>query len=372
MPGQTPPVRGKKNHRPSRPLRVLLVDAEPQVHQDVAQCLDGVTMELIHASSLDQARRHLAKSSADLVLIASDQPDGDGLDLAGEIQGKGAVTQTIILSGRPTLTGAVEAIRAGAADFIAKPLNPVEFTERVDQVRLKHETVRQQKREVLRLRRVCRKLNNVRKEVAQQVDILCKDLVTAYQELAEQMNQVVQTSEFAGVIRQELDLEQLLRKTLEYLLQKVGPTNAAIFLPAGSDEYTLGGYVNYDCTSDSAEVLLQHLADVVAPRVAERGGPIHITDSATLAAWIGSDMALLTDSHMVAFTCWHEQEPLAVVILFRHESDTYDPGILEMSESIAPMLGEFLAKLIRIHHRHLDIEDGPEEDDGDFTWGNAA
>ena len=323
-------------------------------------------MELIHASSLDQARRHLAKSSADLVLIASDQPDGDGLDLAGEIQGKGAVTQTIILSGRPTLTGAVEAIRAGAADFIAKPLNPVEFTERVDQVRLKHETVRQQKREVLRLRRVCRKLNNVRKEVAQQVDILCKDLVTAYQELAEQMNQVVQTSEFAVLVRQELDLEELLRKSLEFLLQKAGSTNAAIFLPSSSDDYSVGGYVNYDCTTDSADILLQHLADVLAPRLGELTEPIHITDNDELGQWIDADTAFLADSHMIAFACRHDDEPLAVAVVFRDGSEPYDPAMVEICDTIGPMLGDCLARLIRIHHRHVC-----DDDDGS-TWETSG
>ena len=374
MAGLPPTASGRKarKRRPIKPLRVLVVDRQPDIGASLAGRVGEYQIEMVQVSSLAEARQHLSAFPVDVALIDDEQPDGCGANLVDELSRRVDGTLSIVVSAQPTMDGSVRAIRAGAIDYIAKPIEAQELTRRLEHAGQRHQLQYERRRRLRRLRRVCKKLNRMRNDIRQQVDILCQDLVAAYQELAVQMNQVVQTSEFAGVIRQELDLEQLLRKTLEYLLQKVGPTNAAIFLPAGSDEYTLGGYVNYDCTSDSAEVLLQHLADVVAPRVAERGGPIHITDSATLAAWIGSDMALLTDSHMVAFTCWHEQEPLAVVILFRHESDTYDPGILEMSESIAPMLGEFLAKLIRIHHRHLDIEDGPEEDDGDFTWGNAA
>src|SRR5690606_37867773 len=135
-----------------------------------------------------------------------------------------------------------------------------ELNQRVDAAIDRHRRDAQREQRTKRLRRLCRKLNEAREEVTQQVDVLCNDLVTAYQELANQMQQVVQTSEYAGLIRDELDLEGLLRKTLEFLVHKAGACNAAIFLPATADEYSLGGYVNYDCTSDSADILLQHLA----------------------------------------------------------------------------------------------------------------
>ena len=372
MAGQPPSASGRKarKRRPIKPLRVLVVDREPDIGSSLVGCVSEYQIEMVQVSSLAEARQHLATFPVDVALIDDDQPDGCGANLAGELSRKVDGTLSILVSAKPTIDGTIRAIRAGAIDFIAKPVEPKELAKRLEHAGRRHQVQYDRRRRLRRLRRVCKKLNRMRNDVRQQVDILCQDLVAAYQELAVQMNQVVQTSEFAGVIRQELDLEQLLRKTLEYLLQKVGPTNAAIFLPAGSDEYTLGGYVNYDCTTDSAEVLLQHLADVVAPRVAERAEPVHVTDGATLSAWIGTEMALLTDSHLVAFTCWHDREPLAVVILFRDAFDVYDPSIVEMCESIAPTLGEYLAKLIRIHHRHLDLED--DQEGGDFTWDNAA
>src|SRR5690606_39228493 len=155
------------------------------------------------------------------------------------------------------------------------------------------------------------------REVSEQVDILCHDLVTAYQDLAVQMQQVVHTSEYAMVIRDELDLEKLLRRTLEYIIEKAGASNAAIFLPSSMDEYSLGGYVNYDCTPESADMLLQHLGDVFAPKVARQNELVHITDNIALCGWLGDDAMWLEDRHVLAFGCRQDDEALAVIAVFR-------------------------------------------------------
>ena len=50
------------------------------------------------------------------------------------------------------------------------------------------------------------------------------------------MNQGMIVTEFGGLIRQELDIESLLRTTLEFVLGRCGPTNAAVFLPTTSGD----------------------------------------------------------------------------------------------------------------------------------------
>ncbi len=355
------------------PLRVLLVDSEQDVYRAVTQSVVGRPMRLVQVPTMGEARQHLSQAPIDLALIACDQPDGEGILMVREIAERYPGTQTILLSRQPTLDGAMQALRAGADDLIVKPLNLVELRDRISHVAARHRTLCSQQRKVQRLQRVCRKLNQVRKDVAQQVDILCKDLVTAYQELAEQMQQVVQTSEFAGLMRQELDLEAFLRKTLEFLLQKVGSTNAAIFLPSNDQEYSLGGYVNYDCTSDSADVLLQHLADVAAPRFSELTRSLHLTDNATLREWLGDDAAYMEDNHVIIFSCSNDEETLAVFMLFRDQSEPFAAGTLELCDALAPMLAEYLMRLIRIHHRHLPhVELEEEEEDDTPEWGSAA
>jgi hypothetical protein len=208
-------------------------------------------------------------------------------------------------------------------------------------------------------------LNQLRCEVTEQVDVLCSDLVCAYQDLASQMQQAMQASEFASALKRELDLEQLLRKTLEYLLAKAGQTNAAIFMPTGPNQFTLGGYINYDCATDSADVILKNLADGLAPQVADQDKTLHITDNDALAAWFGADATYLMGSHLIVFNCRHEEEVLAVVVLFRDMGQPYDESVLETVNTISPILGDYLARAIRIHHRHIDGLD-------DESWDAVA
>ena len=350
---------------------MLLVDHESAVQARLVEATKGHRLIVRQAASVAEARKLLAEEPTDLAVIEPDLPDGSGLDLAQAIRRARPAAQTIMLSATPTVESAVEALRAGAADFVTKPVDVKDLSRRLRLAVRAHETIIDKDRRIARLRRLCKKLSDAREEVSQQVDILCNDLVSAYQELATQMQEVVQTNEFATLLKEELDLEQVLRKTLEYLLRKAGPTNAAIFLPASADEFTLGGYVNYDCTSESADVLLDHLADVMAPKLLDRTDPLQITDNDTLHRWIGEDAAYLEDSHVLAFNCMHKQESLAIVVLFRDRSEPFSTAVVESCTSISPLLADYLAKVIRVHHRHLT--DPLEEDDGeDWSGGLAA
>lgn len=355
-----PPATGTPNA--ARPFRILLVDRETQVRELLSQAVESQRIMLSHAVTLEDARRKLDEQAVDLVLVDPTMPDGSGMAFAADVRRRQPLTQTIVVTGEPSLERAIEAIRLGAADFIAKPMDMEELNLCVRQAMDRAREDRRRARRNQRLRKICKKLNTAHQEVTRQVDVLCNDLVTAYQELAQQMQQVVQTSEFSNIIGEELDLEKLLRKTLEYLLQKAGPTNAAIFLPSTGDEFTLGGYVNYDCTKTSADLILAHLADVVAPKMTNRPQPVHITDNTTLAQWIGDDAAYLADSHVLAFACRHDDETLAVITLFRDQAQPYTQEVLEVCTALAPLLGDYLARVIRVHHRHIPGFAGTSED----------
>ncbi len=366
VPSRSQTKSSQLNHGPDKTLRVLLVDGDPKVRGAVNKVMLDQPIALTYADNLDEARSELEKKEVDLALINLEQPDGQGLDLAAELAGSNTSTQSIMIGSKTSFNNGLLTIPPAETDFICKPFDSRELAFRIIQAKFRVESQGQQYRKVKRLKRMCRKLNRVRKDVAQQVDILCQDLVTAYHELAVQMNQVMVTSEFAGLIHEELDLENFLRKALEFLLRKVGPTNAAIFLPSSGDEYSLGGYVNYDCSGDSDDILLEGLADVLAPRIANHGQSLHLTNRHDMVQWLDGEAEFMADSHMVGFTCCDEQENLAVVVLFRDETEPFNASVVELCESIAPMCSEYLAKLIRIHHRHI-VDDGP-----DSTWDECV
>ncbi len=352
-------------HQTKHPSRVLVVDPDPDFTTLIERVAGGdASMQITRTVSIADARQFLESHAVDLAVINPQLPDGSGLDLAGDLKKSKKITQTIVTTDKPDLDAAIAAIRAGACDFIVKPVELDEVSQRIHAALERQTQDKLQAGRVRRLRRLCKKLNQARVDVSRQVDILCNDLVTAYQELAVQMQQTHTDSGYGQLVNNELDLEALLRKTLEYLMEQAGPTNAAVFLPASLDEYSLGGYVNYDCTAESADMLLEHLADVLAPRVSDAEGVVHATDNDELTHWLGDDSAYLADSHLIAFPCRCDGEALAVVALFRDRSEPFGDHVIEQCGILAPLLGEALARVIKVHHRHLpDLDEGPEFDE---------
>ncbi|MBI1335599.1 MAG: response regulator [Phycisphaera sp.] len=337
--------------RKRQPLRVLLVDNEKPVRQLLEHIADGQAMTLVQASGVEEARKVLTQQRIDLALVEPSINNGQGMALAGEIRQRSPRTHTIVISATPTMQQAIDSMRAGVCDFIPKPLSLTELNQRVASALAKRDDQQYLHQRLRKLRRMCKKLNQARVEVSEQVDVLCNDLVTAYQELANQMHTLVQTSEYNAVVEGELDLENLLRKTLEFLLKKAGPTNAVIFLPSMGDEYTVGAYINYDAANGSPEALLDHMADVVAPVISNQDGTLHLRDDEALEAWVGDDSAYLADCHTLSFPVIHEDEALACVILFRDASEPYPNEMVEVCDAVAPLFSMALAKIIRVHHR---------------------
>ena len=355
MPPHPHSAQKRKSVRPtrSRDLRVLVVDRDPRVGALVGEVMDERPVDLRQVATRVAAEEQLNRQAADLAIVELDLPGESGLRLAEDLVRRHRTMQTMMTCRGPSFQHALDAVRVGVVDFLPKPLEVHDLRLRLGAAVDRFEQVQARRKRLRRLKRTCRKLNRLRLEVADQVDVLCNDLVTAYQELAHQMQQVMHASEFGAVMNDELDLEHLLRKTLEFLLGKVGPTNAAIFLPGTGCGFTLGGYVNHDCASESVDQLLEHLAETVVPGLSDLDAPLLISDNEQLEAWFGDDAAYLIDSHVLVFNCEHDDELLAVVMLFRDMTVPYEPSAIDAVTTIGPMLGDHLSRVIRIHHRHL-------------------
>ena len=188
--------------------------------------------------------------------------------------------------------------------------------------------------------------------------------------------------QFAVLVRGELDVEALLRQVLEFILAHVGPTNAAVFLPGASGEYSLGAYVNYSCQKETVEVLLDHLANIAAPRLESALGLIHMTTPEHLQDHVGDSADWLNESHMLGMACRSpvtSSEPaecLAVFTLFRDRAMPFDQKHFPLLRAVGDVFGSQLARVIRIHHRHLPRDKwgglGDPADESDDQGGLAA
>jgi DNA-binding response OmpR family regulator len=338
---------------------VLAIDQDAQALKQIQTAMTAKGIACDTALGLVQARAAMEAGTYSVIVVDELQQDGSGLDLVRELSAGEGGPRLIVTSARPALEGAVEAIRCGASDFVAKPFKAAELVTRVEAALETARRLRDERRRVERLRRMCKRLNTAREEVSRQVDVLCNDLVHAYQELADQMGSVSLSCEFGSIVRQELDVESLLRSTLEFLLVKTGPTNAAIFLPTGNHDFSLGAYVNYDVPKDAADVLLDQLADTLAPRFEHQPEVEHFTRIADLNKRMGQEAPWLADSTAITFACRDGGDCLAVVALFRDRRNPFPEELLPQLAVIRDVFGEQLARVVRIHHRHLPKDTWP-------------
>ena len=88
--------------------------------------------ELLEAGTIADARRILAESAVDLVLLDVRLPDGSGLELAAELRERGASRPRVVIlsaSVLPSERGA--AVASGADAFLGKPYAPRELVETI-------------------------------------------------------------------------------------------------------------------------------------------------------------------------------------------------------------------------------------------------
>ena len=100
---------------------ILIVDDEASIRESLQKVLSKAGYLTVTASSGDEALALLSTQSVDIVLSDLKMPNGDGIELLKNVKKKFADIEVILLTGYGTIETAVEAMKAGAYDFITKP-----------------------------------------------------------------------------------------------------------------------------------------------------------------------------------------------------------------------------------------------------------
>lgn len=103
--------------------RVLVVDDEPDIRELLEITLGRMGLESICAANLAQARDQLgAGTTFQLCLTDMRLPDGNGIDLVEEIQAQHPDMPVAVITAHGNVDSAIRALKAGAFDFISKPV----------------------------------------------------------------------------------------------------------------------------------------------------------------------------------------------------------------------------------------------------------
>jgi DNA-binding NtrC family response regulator len=95
------------------------------------------------AHTLQQARDNLADGMPDIILLDQELPDGMGIDLLKEIMADPSHPPVIMLTGVTDNKLIMQAMRAGAHDFIRKPLDEVTLETTIENALKSHRLTRQ-------------------------------------------------------------------------------------------------------------------------------------------------------------------------------------------------------------------------------------
>jgi len=118
----------------AEPFRILVVDDEPTQLELVGGFLRRQGFEVATAPSGRAAVARFKQEPFDLVLTDQRMPDLSGLEVLEAVRAASPDTAVVIMTAYGTIETAVSAVKAGAADYLAKPLNLDELLHRIHQI----------------------------------------------------------------------------------------------------------------------------------------------------------------------------------------------------------------------------------------------
>jgi two-component system, NtrC family, response regulator AtoC len=101
--------------------RILVVDDEAPVRRGIAQVLSRQGFEVTAAADAAQALEALAQGPFGVILLDIRLPDVDGVEMLRLLRKDFPETAIVMITGFPTIQGAVECIKLGALDYLVKP-----------------------------------------------------------------------------------------------------------------------------------------------------------------------------------------------------------------------------------------------------------
>ncbi len=104
---------------------VVVVDPDPLYQRQIAFSLQQ-SFRCLPAASLREAQQLIRRERPGMVILELDLPDGDGIGLIEALQADPVLKQVLIacITRRKSVPDKIRAFRAGADDYLVKPLGP--------------------------------------------------------------------------------------------------------------------------------------------------------------------------------------------------------------------------------------------------------
>ena len=348
------PVVNKPPQTQAKTPRILVVDDEPTLVELFGDVIgSSLDCNLVAATSVAEAKKIIADGEVELLVADVNLPDGKGTELLAPLKKHHPQSSAIVITGQPSLDGAITAIREGAVDFLPKPFTADHLLARVNKALERQRAAAKVARRLDRLRDAVKRLNEARRLVSRKVDLLCNDLISAYGDLSKQLD-VVRTQEgFRKLMQQAKDLEQMLCHAMDWLLRQLGYSNVAVWLSSEDGEFQLGAYMKYTTAGEPA--VTEAMKNGILKHVNHEGF-VHLTADEARAKLSNAELTHLAGQSILGVTCTYLGEVLAAVIVFRDARTPFSEDDAQSLKAISPIFATALASRVK--------EEGEEETDG--------
>ncbi len=126
---------------------VLLVDDEEQFLKVLSQRLEGRGIKVDTSTSGEDAIKRVEGKDFDAIILDLAMPGMSGLETLKRIRSENPEVQIIMLTGHSSVEKGVEAIKAGAVDFLEKPADMNKIMEKISEAKRKRIVLVEKKHE---------------------------------------------------------------------------------------------------------------------------------------------------------------------------------------------------------------------------------
>ena len=133
------------------PMRILVADDEPSIRFVLREALEAEGHTVEDVEDGDAAADALAGGDFDLAILDVRMPGRTGLQVLDQLRATGNQTAVVIITAQNTMDNAVEAMKAGALDYLVKPFTLADVSalaEKAKNTRALQQEVRALRREV--------------------------------------------------------------------------------------------------------------------------------------------------------------------------------------------------------------------------------
>ncbi|MBR9805554.1 sigma-54-dependent Fis family transcriptional regulator [bacterium] len=110
--------------------KILIVEDDQQILDTLSSLVESMHCEAQAVSSIAEAQEALDQDDIDLVISELSLPDGNGTSIISFSHD----TPVLIMTGYASMQSAVESMRMGAVDYIAKPLKKAEMKKAIERI----------------------------------------------------------------------------------------------------------------------------------------------------------------------------------------------------------------------------------------------